>query len=87
MKTRLSQLQPGDCFKQGRTLKKKLSDGRVVWATPKGKVRTVTPKNDPVVSQTSCDLSMIGLGLRKHPEIMIEMGNGRPKHIRDQKLK
>lgn len=87
MKARLSQLSPGDCFKQGRTVKKKLPDGSVVWATPKGKVRIVTPKTDPVVSSVSCDLTMLGLGLRKHPEVMIEMGNGKPRHIRDQKLK
>jgi len=87
VKARLSDLQPGDCFKQGKTLKKKLSDGNVVWATPKGKVRIVAPKGDPVVSSASCDLHLIGLGHRKHPEMMIEMGNGRPKHVRDQKLK
>ena len=31
-------------------MKKKLADGRVVSVTPKGKVRIVAPKTDPVVS-------------------------------------
>lgn len=67
-------------------MKKKLSDGRVVSVSPKGKVRTVTPKNDPMVSPTNCDIHLLGTGLRKHPELMIEMG-GRPRRIVDQKLK
>lgn len=87
MKTRLSALRPGECFRQGKTLKKKLTEDTVVWATPKGKVRTATPKNDPAVSAESCSLNLIGLGQRKHPELMIEMGSGKPRHIRDQKLK
>lgn len=87
MRGRISELSPGTCFKQGKTTKKKLPDGRVVSVNAKGKVRIVTPKTDPVVTSVSCDLTMIGLGLRKHPELMIEMGNGRPRYIKDQKLK
>jgi hypothetical protein len=87
VKKRLSELLPGSCFKQGRTLKKKLPDGRVVSVSPKGKVRFAVPKGDPVVSSVSCDLKMLGLGLRKHPELMVEMGNGKPTHTRTQKLK
>lgn len=68
-------------------MKKKLADGRVVSVTKKGKVRIVAPKTDPVVSAVSCDLHFLGLGLRKHPELMVELGNGRPRHFKDQKLK
>lgn len=84
---RLSDLPPGTCFKQGKTLKKKLPDGRVVSVSPKGKVRIVAPKSDPVVASVSCDLNMLGVGLRKHPELMVEMGNGRPVRCMTQKLK
>jgi len=87
VKRRLSDLRPGECFKQGKTLKKKLTEDTVVWATPKGKVRTATPTSDPAVSVASCSLHLIGLGQRKHPELMIEMGNGKPRHFTDQKLK
>lgn len=87
MKGRISELSPGTCFKQGKTMKKKLADGRVVSVTKKGKVRIVAPKTDPVVSAVSCDLHFLGLGLRKHPELMVELGNGRPRHFKDQKLK
>lgn len=83
----MSELAPGTCFKQGKTIKKKLSDGRVVSVSPKGKVRIVSPKSDPVVASISCDLKMLGTGLRKHPELMVEMGSGRPTHIKIQKLK
>ena len=87
MKARISELSPGTCFKQGKAMKKKLVDGRVVSVTSKGKVRIVTPKADPVVSSVSCDLHFLGLGLRKHPELIVELGNGRPRKITDQKLK
>lgn len=86
MRGRISELAPGTCFKQGKTLKKKLPDGRVVSVSPKGKVRIAEPKSDPVVSSVSCGLNMLGLGLRKHPELMVEMGNGKPRHIKNQKL-
>jgi hypothetical protein len=87
VKGRISELSPGTCFKQGKTMKKKLADGRVVSVTAKGKVRIVAPKTDPVVSAVSCDLHFLGLGLRKHPELMVELGNGKPRHFKDQKLK
>jgi hypothetical protein len=86
-KVRLSDIAPGTCFKQGKTEKKKLSDGRVVSVDAKKRTRFSTPKNDPLVSVVSCNLSLIGTGLRKHPEYMVEMGSGRPKHVKDQKLK
>jgi hypothetical protein len=88
---RLSELQPGSCFRQGKTTKKKLSDGRIVSVIQKGKgkgqVKFIVPKNDPLISSVSCDLQMLGLGLRKHPEFMVEMGSGRPLRTRIQKLK
>jgi hypothetical protein len=83
---RLSELSPGSCFKQGKSTKKKLSDGRIVSVSPKGKVKIIVPKNDPLISSVSCDLQMLGLGLRKHPEFMVEMGNGRPTRTKIQKL-
>lgn len=86
MKARVSEIAPGTCFKQGKTLKKKLSDGQVVSVSPKGKVRTVTQKGDPLVSPANCSIPLLGAGLRRHPELMIEMG-GRPRSIVDQKLK
>lgn len=82
-KVRLSELSPGTCFKQGKTEKKKLSDGRVVSVDAKKRTRFSTPKNDPLVSVVSCNLSLIGTGLRKHPEFMVEMGSVRPRHIKD----
>ena len=86
-KVRLSELNPGTCFKHGKTEKKKLGDGRVVSVGTNRKPRYSTPKNDPLVSVVSCNLSLIGTGLRKHPEYMVEMGSGKPRHIKDQKLK
>lgn len=87
MKMRLSDLPPGSCFKQGKAVKKKLSDGRVVTVSPKGRVRVADPKGDPMVSSVSCELKFIGVGLRRHPEQVVEMGTGSPRRIRDQKLR
>lgn len=86
MKKRLSEVLPGSCFKQGRKEKKKLSDGRVVSVSAKGKVHVSTPKGDPLVSETPCKLNLIGTGYRKHPEQIVEMG-GAPRRIRDQRLR
>lgn len=87
MKMRLSDLPPGSCFKQGKTVKKKLSDGRVVTVGAKGRVRIAEPKGDPVVASVSCELKLLGVGLRRHPEQIVEMGSGRPVRIQDRKLR
>ena len=84
---RLSDLPAGSCFKQGSRLKKKLPDGRVVTVSASGKVRTRQPKGDPVIQTSSCPLQFLGVGLRKHPDMMIEIGDGNPRRITDRTLR
>lgn len=87
MKAKLSDLPDGSCFTQGGRLKKKLPDGRVAMVAAGGKVRTRTPKGNPTVSVAACPLHMLGVGLRKTPDMMIEIGNGRPRKIVDKTLR
>ena len=86
MKAKLSDLAEGSCFTQGGRVKKKLADGRVVMVTPAGKKRVRSPKGDPTVQIASCPLYLLGVGLRKTPGMIIEIGNGRPRLVTDQKL-
>lgn len=82
MKVKLSELPELSCFttKNGKGKKfKKAVDGRVISKGKGGKARIRTPKGDPEVEQAACPLDMIGLGMRKHPDEVVEIGNGRPR--------
>ena len=83
LKVKLSELPAGSCFVNGRkkTVRKKLADGRVVVVGKGGRVRTRDVKGNPTVSPTSCPLKYIGVGLRRHKETVVEIGDGRPKRI------
>lgn len=89
-KVKLSGVQAGQCFTQGRgrTVKKKAHDGRVVTINKKnGRVRLSTPKGDPTVqAMDSCPLNFIGVGMR-HPESVVEIGDGRPQRVIRIKLR
>lgn len=75
MKIRVSELMDGSCFRDGRTKWKKLSDGKAVNVT-KGRVRTRHLRGDPEVTPVPCDLKLLGVGLRRHPEQVVEIGDG-----------
>ncbi len=83
-KVKLSGVQAGQCFTQGRgrTIKKKAHDGRIVTINKKnGRVRLSAPKGDPSVSpMESCPLKFIGVGMR-HPDSVVEIGDGRPTRV------
>ena len=71
---KLSEIPDGSCFTQRGRVKKKLPDGRVVMVNADGKKRTRTPKGDPTVQIASCPLYLLGVGLRKAPGMIIEIG-------------
>lgn len=87
MKTRFSELSVGSCFMQGKRFKKKASDGRVITISAAGRVRTKNQKGDPEVQPSSCPLKFIGVGLRRTPDTIIEVGDGCPTRIQDRKLR
>jgi hypothetical protein len=78
MKVRASEVSIGQCFLQGRSLKKKTADDKAI-TVKNGKVSTRKLKGDPQVELTYCPLEMLGTGMSpRHPETMIEIGDGNP---------
>jgi hypothetical protein len=77
MKVRLGEVMSGSCFFQGKKLKKKVDDDRVLSVKNK-KVSTRRVKGDPEVELTNCPLEMLGLGMPRHPETIVEIGDGNP---------
>lgn len=80
MKVRISELPPGTCYRRGRGIKKKLdgADGGDVEVVvrPNGRVHKKSVKGDPIVEQMPCPLRLLGVGLRKLPEQVVEIGDG-----------
>lgn len=89
MKTRFSELAMGTCFltKRSKAVKKKLEGVRVLTIGAKGRVRTRDQKGDPEVRLISCPLRFIGTGLRKNPEAVVEIGDGRPRKRVERRLR
>ena len=84
MKVRFSELPVGSCFtgRDGRTVRKKVADNRVLTVGRGGKPRTRKQKGDPQVKTAGCSLRLIGAGLKRHPETVIEIGDARPRRCR-----
>lgn len=78
MKVRTSEVPVGNCFLQGRVTRKKTDDDKALSVKPSGKVSTRKIKGDPEVEMVSCPLSMLGLGMRRHPETIVQIGDGNP---------
>jgi hypothetical protein len=76
MRVRISELPSGTCFRQGKVTRKKLDGDRVVSVSPKGKIRKRMNLGDSEVESVPCPLRLLGVGLRKLPEQVVEMGDG-----------
>jgi hypothetical protein len=76
MLIRLSQLPVFSCFMQGKKERKKVDDGKVLTINGKGRSSTRAVKRDPEVEQISCSLRYLGAGQRRHPETIIQIGDG-----------
>lgn len=80
MKIKLSDLPIGSCFIKGKgKVMKKVADGKVASTGKNGKARTRSQKGDPYVEQKGCTLHLIGIGMRRHPDEVVEIGDGRPR--------
>lgn len=80
MKVRLSGVPVGSCYLHGRgaSIKKKLDDGKAAVVNDgSGKVRIRKVKGDPNVEMIeACPLRYLGVGLRRHPDAVVEIGDG-----------
>lgn len=80
MKVKLSSLPDFTCFvgKDGRE-KKKVEDGRVASLKGKAGHRKVSYrklKSDPEVEPKPCSVEFLGLGHRRHPDVLVQIGDG-----------
>jgi hypothetical protein len=77
VKTKFSALESGKCFSRGRRggVWKKLPDGRMISVSKKtGKTLTRVVKKDPNITTVSCPLNLLGTGLSRVPDTLIEIG-------------
>lgn len=75
---RFTDLPIGSCYldpKKG-DLRKKVGDKKLASVKDSGKVKTRKVKGDPEVEMTSCPLRYLGVGLRRHPDMVVEIGDG-----------
>jgi hypothetical protein len=77
MKIRVNEIPVGSCFvgKNGQ-VKKKVSDDRCAVVGMNGRVSTRKMKGDPEVEPTGCPLKYLAVGLRRHPDAVVEIGDG-----------
>lgn len=75
MKVRLSELPVGSCFQQGKTTRKKV-DGDRTATVKKSRVKMRKLRGDPQVDPVPCPINLLGVGLPRHPEMVVEIGDG-----------
>lgn len=78
MKVKFVDLPLGSCFLHGRKgdVKKKVTDHKAANVRENGKVSTRKVKGDPDVEPMPCPLRYLGVGLRRHPDQVVEIGDG-----------
>lgn len=76
MKTKFTDLHVGSCFLQGGRMRKKVAEGKVAVVRANGRVVTKKVKGDPEVEPSPCEIRYLGVGLRRNPEAVVEIGDG-----------
>lgn len=85
MKIRLSGVPIGTCFTDKNGERKKVAEKKVAKVRANGRVSMRKIKGDPEVEPTPCSLRLFGVGLRRHPDVMVEVGDGNPLKKRDRR--
>jgi hypothetical protein len=77
VKIKLSEVPVGSCYLKGKKTLKKVEDGRVASVGLGGRVSMRPIKGDPEVDMIeACPLKYLGVGLRRHPDAVVEIGDG-----------
>lgn len=78
MKVKLTELAVGSCFLAGRNgaMQKKVGERRIAVVNESGRIRYRKQKGDPEVEPSPCSVRYLGVGLRKNPETVVEIGDG-----------
>lgn len=80
MKVPFKELLVGSCFigKKGE-ITKKVSDNKASIVNEESrKVKTRKIKETAEVEPAICPLGLLGVGLRRHPDVVVEIGDGNP---------
>jgi hypothetical protein len=85
MKIRLSGIPVGTCFSDKHGERKKVAEKKIARVKANGRVCMRKIKGDPEVEPSPCSLRLFGVGLRRHPDIMVEVGDGNLLKKRDQR--
>lgn len=78
MKIKFSDLPEQSCFlgKNGE-MKKKVSGKKVASLRERdGRVNMRKIKGNPEVEYCACSIGLFGVGLRRHPDLVVEIGDG-----------
>lgn len=80
MKMFFKDLLVGSCFIGPKgDMKKKVSESKASQVNEEsGKVSTRKVKGAAEVEPSACELRYLGVGLRRHPDVVIEIGDGNP---------
>lgn len=77
MKIKLSDLPILNCFLTAKgEMKKKVGDRKIATVGLSGRVKTRKVKGNPEVEPSPCSIRLFGVGLRRHPDMMVEIGDG-----------
>lgn len=76
MKIRVSEIQIGSCFFMGKKEMKRAEDGRIITITPAKRTKYPKVNEDKEVETTICSLKFLGVGMRRHPDLVVEIGDG-----------
>lgn len=86
MKMKLSDLRVQSCFVDNKGHeKKKVGDHKVATVKADGRVKMRKVKGNPEVEETPCSLRLFGVGLRRHPDMIVEVGDGNLLKRRDNR--
>lgn len=80
----LSELPVGSCFRQGKAIKKKIEGEKTATVAMNGRVKTRKVRGNPQVEPVPCTLRLFGVGLRRHPDQVVEIGHGNLLKKRDE---
>lgn len=78
MKVKFSDLPILSCFmgKNGE-MKKKVAERKAATVGENDRrVRTRKVKGNPEVDECACSIGLFGVGLRRHPDMIVEIGDG-----------
>lgn len=77
MKIRLSEVPVGACYQKGKKVLKKVEGDRIASVGLGGRVSMRKIQGDPEVDMVeACPLKYLGVGLRRHPDLVVEIGDG-----------